>query len=181
MTSAPPPPPVSDDALRTKTGRGWDEWCAVLDAAGSAARPHKETARWLEAVHGLDGWWAQTVTVGYERARGLRAAYETPTGFQVGVSRTFPVAVERLFAACAGEESRRSWLGVEVALRTAVPPVSLRLAWPDGSVVALRFAAKGVGKSAVSVQHEKLPDAAAVERRRTFWKERLEALAAALG
>ncbi|HET9291576.1 MAG TPA: DUF4287 domain-containing protein, partial [Actinomycetes bacterium] len=65
--------PYSEQAIRANTGRGWDEWFALLDEWGGAERPHPEIVRWLVGEHGVPGWWAQGVTVGYERARGLRA------------------------------------------------------------------------------------------------------------
>jgi hypothetical protein len=37
---------------------------------------HTEIARWLVAEHRIGGWWAQSVTVAYERARGVRAKHE---------------------------------------------------------------------------------------------------------
>jgi len=70
---------MSDDAIRERTGRGWDEWFALLDAWQAASRPHPDVARWLRDEHGVDGWSAQSVTVGYERARGLRTPVSVPT------------------------------------------------------------------------------------------------------
>ena len=64
--------PYSDEVVRANTGRTWDEWFALLDRWGGAQRPHPEIARWLVEEHGVGGWWAQGVTVGYEQARGLR-------------------------------------------------------------------------------------------------------------
>src|SRR3712207_3275274 len=65
-------PRMSDDAVRRATGRGWDEWFAVLDAWDAAEHEHKAIATWLGSEHGVPGWWAQGITVEYEKARGLR-------------------------------------------------------------------------------------------------------------
>jgi hypothetical protein len=35
---------VSDQAVRRATGRGWDDWLAVLDAAGAARWDHPRLA-----------------------------------------------------------------------------------------------------------------------------------------
>ncbi|MEE3921840.1 hypothetical protein V2I01_36860 [Micromonospora sp. BRA006-A] len=59
--------------LRERTGQDWAGWFDRLDAWGAVDRTHTEIARWLVDTHGMPGWWAQTVTVGYEQARGLRA------------------------------------------------------------------------------------------------------------
>ena len=63
---------ISSDSLREATGRGWDEWLATLDAAGAADWDHKEIVAYLKREHGdtTTGWWRQSLTVGYEQARG---------------------------------------------------------------------------------------------------------------
>lgn len=49
----------------------------------------------------------------------------------------------------------------------------------DGTVVQFYFLPKGA-KSTVTIQHAKLRDRAAVEKSRTWWAERLDALATIL-
>jgi hypothetical protein len=88
--AAAAPPPVSDEAVRKATGRGWNEWFTILDDAGALAWKHPDIARWLAAEHGISGWWAQGVTVGFERARGLRAQHERQSGFSLSVTKTTP-------------------------------------------------------------------------------------------
>ena len=44
--------PYSEQAIRANTGRGWDEWFALLDEWGGAERPHPEIVRWLVGEHG---------------------------------------------------------------------------------------------------------------------------------
>jgi hypothetical protein len=93
-TSARPLPPrvtdpgVSEEAIRKATGRGWDEWLRDLDAWDAAERSHTEIARHVSETYSISGWWAQSVTVGYERARGMRAVHQTSRGFEVSVSKT---------------------------------------------------------------------------------------------
>ena len=120
-------PPMSDDAIRERTGRGWDEWFALLDAWEASSRPHPEIARWLREEHGVGGWSAQSITVGYERARGLRAPGQRPDGWSVTASKTVAVPVERLYAAFGDDGLRERWLpGAELHVRTASPPKSAR-------------------------------------------------------
>src|SRR5262249_19542391 len=63
---------MSDEAIRTRTGRGREEWFDLLDDWGAAERSHTEIARWINKEQGLDGWSSQSVTVSYERAGGGR-------------------------------------------------------------------------------------------------------------
>ena len=65
-------PGMSDAAVKAKTGKTWAEWIAALDKAGAKAMSHKEITKLLSSRHKLADWWSQMVTVGYERAKGLR-------------------------------------------------------------------------------------------------------------
>ena len=58
--------------MRNATGKGHGEWFGLLDAWGATDHSHTEIARWLNAEHGVPGWWSQNITVNYERARGMR-------------------------------------------------------------------------------------------------------------
>ena len=82
---------VSSAAVRKATGRGWEEWLGVLDAAGAADWDHGQIVAYLEHEHPEvgSGWWRQSITVGYEQARGKRVVGQTAdAGFQVGVQRS---------------------------------------------------------------------------------------------
>lgn len=175
-------PPFSEDAVRRRTGKGWREWIRILDAWGARERSHRDIARYLVEEHGVGGWWAQSVTVGYERARGMRAPHETSTGFQVGVSKTVPVDVATLFEAVVNPRRRSRWLeSGTLRVRTTRQPSTARFDFRDGrSRVSFGFTPKGETKSSVALIHERLPDADAVERMRAFWKERLARLADAV-
>src|ERR1700716_3035006 len=72
--------PMSDEAIRLRTGRGWEEWLDLLDEWGAAERPRSEVVRRLGEEHGIEGCGAQAVTITYERARGLRAVGEHADG-----------------------------------------------------------------------------------------------------
>src|SRR6266511_3058285 len=87
---------TSDEAIRRRTGRGWEEWFDLLDAWGAAERPHREIARWVAEQQGVEplAWGAQAVAVSYERARGLRAVGEHSDGFAVTASKTVAVRVD---------------------------------------------------------------------------------------
>lgn len=52
--------PVSDDAVRAKTGKGWNEWFSILDAASATELPHATIVKHLSAKHGVPAWWTQS-------------------------------------------------------------------------------------------------------------------------
>jgi hypothetical protein len=169
---------MSDDAIRAKTGRGWEEWFDLLDDWGAADRPRAETVRWLADAHAIEGWNAQAVTVTYERARGLRAVGEHADGFTVTASKTVAVPVDRLYEAFVDDAQRARWLpAAQLSVRTTSRPKSARFDWgDDGTRVVVAFIAKGDAKSAAALAHERLPDARAAERMKAFWRDGVAAL-----
>ena len=171
-------PPVADERLAEVTGRGWQAWFEALDGWGAASRTHTEIARWLREEHGVGGWYSQSITMGYERARGLRAPGEHADGFAVSASKTIAVPVERLFEAFDDEAIREQWIGGgDLRLRTATAPRSARYDWEDGSTrVNVGFTGMGDAKSNVGLSHERLPDADTADEMKTWWRERLTAL-----
>jgi hypothetical protein len=176
-------PGMSDATIKRGSGKTWPEWFRVLDGWGAKTRTHTEIARHVNQDLGVPGWWAQSVAVGYERARGMRARYQRPTGFEVGVSKTFPVSAKRLFSAFADAGQRRRWLEPgTLRTRTTLPGKTARFDFRDGATrVHVYFVSKGRAKATVHIQHERLPDARAVEDMRAFWKERLTELGRLLG
>lgn len=181
---------MSDDAVWKKTGRTWKRWVALLDTVDAHAWPHREIAKHLREVHDVDGWWAQTVTVGYERIRGLRDVGQRRGGqYDANKSKTFPVSADELHAWFAQAPRRAKWLpGVTLKVRTSQAGKSVRLTWVEaergvapaafaGTTVSVYFTPKGDAKSAAQIQHSKLVDRDAVDRAKEFWHGRLGALA----
>jgi hypothetical protein len=169
---------TSDATIKAKTGCTWERWVHALDHHGADQMTHREIATLVNTKYKIPGWWAQSVTVGYERIKGLRARGQRRDGsYEATKSRTFNVPVAVLFDAWADARTRRRWLdGAKVSVRTATSPKSMRLDWNDRSIIAVGFAAKGKAKSSVAVQHEKLPDRDTAERLKQYWSDRLDAL-----
>src|SRR5712691_12672918 len=63
----------SDAVLKEKTGCTWERWVKALDRAQAYTWSHREIATYVHEKYKIPGWWAQTVTVDYERIKGLRA------------------------------------------------------------------------------------------------------------
>jgi uncharacterized protein YndB with AHSA1/START domain len=169
---------MRDEVIKEKTGCTWERWVKALDHHGAATMTHREIADLVHTKYKIGPWWTQSVAVGYERIKGLRARGQRRDGsYEASKSRTFDVPVATLFGAFADAAMRRRWLnGASVRVRTATKPKSLRLGWDDGSIVAVGFTPKGKSKSAVAVQHTRLPDRETAERLKKFWLERFDAL-----
>ena len=166
---------VSDEKMREATGKSHEDWFAVLDAWGGTDHTHTEIARHVHDELGVDGWWAQSITVSYERARGLRAVGQMKDGWTINASRTVDVAVGDLFDAIVEDRVRKRWLpDADLGLRTATKPKSARFNWEDGSTrVNVTFEAKGPSKATVFVSHERLPDADTADAMKAYWRAAL--------
>jgi uncharacterized protein YndB with AHSA1/START domain len=119
------------------------------------------------------------VTVGYERIRGLRGRGQQRDGsFRAGRSRTFAVPVGTLFDAWADAAVRRRWLGAGAGrVRSATKPRTMRMDWPDGTILAVGFTPKGRDKSAVAVEQVQLASREAADQAKQDWGARFDALA----
>jgi hypothetical protein len=190
--AAPVKRAVSDAITRKRTGHGMEHWFAVLDAFGG--KGHTAAARHLYEDHGVDGWYAQGITVAWERARGLRAPNQRLGGaFEVSVSRVLPASVTDVAALINDPRRRGAWLsqaealvsaGLEGAFRLD-PPKRLvvrpgkdsRLRYPtDGRTVEISLRAKPAGRSSIVATSFKLASAQAVEQHRAAWRRAFDAL-----
>ena len=174
---------ITDEAVQRGTGKTWEEWFALLDTAGAEQLDHRSIVRHLVDRYSLGEWWRQMVTVGYEQARGLRVKHERPDGFQISRSKTYPVGVEQLYELCSDPRQRLRWLPEgPLTVRKATPHKSVRITWVDGaSSVELTMVAGSEGKSQLTIQHSKLPDARQAERMKGFWEHRLASLGQLVG
>ena len=174
-------PGMTDAAIATGTGEGWDHWLRLLDAWGATERTHTDIARFVREEHGVDGWWAQAVTVGYERARGLRARHQTTRGFEVSVSKTIAAPRDEVWKAFLESRRRGRWLEAgDLGSRRRAGPVGRSATFDvpsDGTRVAVAIDPRADGRSTVTITHEGLAGAEAVEAQRAAWKERLSRLA----
>lgn len=170
---------ISDEAVRKATGCDWERWVWVLDQQNAQSMSHKEIAELVHEFWKIPGWWAQTVTVGYERIHGLRAIGQRRGGsWEVNKSKTVAVPVEKLYRAFSVARSRKRWLsGVELEVRKATPGKSMRITWEDVTSVEVYFYAKGEAKSQVTIQHRKLASKDEADRLKEFWGGRLAELA----
>jgi uncharacterized protein YndB with AHSA1/START domain len=182
MLTDTPAQPKESAAAERATGRSTAEWFALLDDSGAAERSHAEIARWLAGQEGVSGWWAQSLTVAYEQARGRRLPHERPDGFRITASKTIAVPVSELFAAFTDEARRARWLpDAPLAVRTATASRSACYDWDDGtSRVNVGFTARSDTSSTIALSHERLPDADAAEEMKRWWRARLTELKALL-
>lgn len=186
----PPPLPddyeklagMSDAAVEKATGKRWPEWTAILDRERASELVHRDIVALVGAADGTpSSWWAQMVTVAYERFRGLRdVGQRRGGGWDVNRSRTIGVPIDALWSAFEEEGTRASWLPEPVTIRTAVRHKSMRMRLADDSPLNAYFTVKGDAKSVVTLEHLELPDRESADEMKARWGERLDALKALL-
>ncbi|MBI1830928.1 MAG: DUF4287 domain-containing protein [Planctomycetes bacterium] len=174
--------PISSEAVQKATGKTWDEWLALLDAAGAKAMTHQQIVAVLRDRHGVGMWWQQMVTVGYEQARGRRVTHERPDGFSINRSKTIAAPLARAYAAWKEKRIRGKWLAdADFTIRKSTLNKSLRITWTDGATqLDVQFFAKGRGKCQVTLKHARLKSEKEAEKMKAYWGKQLERLQALL-
>jgi uncharacterized protein YndB with AHSA1/START domain len=171
---------VTDDAVKARTGKRWDEWCKILDRAGGRMMDHREIAFLLEKQMGLSRWWSQMVAVGYENERGIRQdEHGEPPGrrYEVTLSKTLAIPRAAVWAAWQDPGTLARWLpDAKFEISKTVPPRLMHLAWPDATRVAVRFYERR-GKTRLVVSHGKLAENQA-EGLQKYWYDALDRLKA---
>jgi len=169
---------MTDDAVKAKTGCTWDCWVRALDRVNAADMTHREIAQHVREKYRVSNWWAQTVTVGYERIKDLREIGQQRGGmFAANKSRTFAAPLAKLYAAFSQKRIRDRWLAdAAFKIRTSSRNKSMRISWGEETSVDVSFNRKNNGKSQVSIQHRKLPSKAAATRMKEYWGVRLDDL-----
>jgi hypothetical protein len=169
---------MSDAAIKKATGCTWERWVRAFDYAKAYAWPHRQIAEYAHEKFKIGDWWAQTVSVGYERIKGLRAIGQRRDGtYEASKSRVFAVPLARLYRAWTDARTRARWLpGVNLVVRTATPQKSMRITWPDRTSVEVGFTGKGAAKAQVQLAHRKLADKPAATTMKAYWTARLAAL-----
>jgi len=175
---------ISEASVLKATGKTWTAWTEALDEIDAIELSHREIAKHVNDHYSeVTPWWAQSVTVGYERIRGLRDIGQRRSGsYDVNKSKTVAVPISKLYGAFTIDRQRQQWLpGANVELRTSTEDRSIRWTWMDGTTVSCWFTAKGDAKSTVQIQHGGLDSREAADELRVFWTGRLAELVSHLG
>ena len=170
---------ISEAKLVEATGKTWDQWFAILDRWGGTKHTHTEIARHLADDLGAPMWWTQTITVEYERARGMRVKYQRPDGvFAVSSSKTVAAPIEDAYDAVVDDDRRSAWLTDGMMMfRTGTELRSAHFDWEAGPTrVHVWVVEKDGGKTTVAVEHERLDGPHEAELAKAAWADRLKAL-----
>lgn len=172
---------ISSGAVKKATGKGWDDWIKTFDKEGASEMSHKEIARMLlDKGYIKNGWWAQSVTVGYEYAKGRRVKGQTQTaGFEIGVQKMIPAPPEKVWRLLNSSKAKKIWLGdAKAEIRTLRPKERIRLTWqlkewdkPSTLQVSLFCPRNTREKTNLRFHQEKLASFKVREQMRKHWRQ----------
>jgi hypothetical protein len=174
----------SDERIRERTGRGWEEWFELLDSWDAEAMDHTALARRVSQeleIHIL-AWDAQAITTSFERSRGKRAVGERVggDGFVASVSKTMKAGAEEVFTAFVDPSRRAGWLpGLELSERTVTKPKVARYDVAGGPTrLVMTVEAKGADKCTIAVEQSRLAGTEERDARKAYWRDALASLQA---
>jgi hypothetical protein len=170
-------PEHTEEVIRANTGRGWEDWRGLIDAWPGHAEGHGAVAAWLQEEHGVPGWWAQSVTVGWERITGRRLPHQVADGtFTANRSATITVDAALLEMSLRDPDALEELFpGLSLSLRSRPTSKTVRIAFEDGMALIAVYR-RDHGRATVHVSHEKLTTPQAVEHWKGFWGRWLSAL-----
>jgi hypothetical protein len=169
---------VDDEAVKAKTGKKWHEWFDILHNGSTRNLSHQDMAAFLGRQYDLSDWWCQMITNAFEQHAGRREQHQRPEGYEISLSKTFPVEVKILYECWSSVEERGRWIQESsFKVTTLTRNRSIRAQWEDGkSRLSVDFYPKGKDKTEVVVQHSRLDSLEAAEKMQTFWKNQLSKL-----
>jgi len=176
----------SDERIRERTGRGWEEWFELLDSWDAGSLEHTALTRRLAEVQGRPqlAWDVQAVASSYELTRGLRQVGQRvgADGWVAGASRTMCVSGEQALTAFVDPSRRAGWLpDVELHERVVHKPASARFDVGGGpSRLVVTTDERTPGRTTVAVQHTRLSGSEERQRWQRFWRQALTTLKAQL-
>ncbi|MCA9196941.1 MAG: hypothetical protein KDA87_05355 [Planctomycetales bacterium] len=170
-------PETSDQAILEATGRSWNEWCDLLESWPGHTQGHAKIAKYVQAEYEIGAWWAQSVTVGFERITGLRLPGQMSDGtFTANKSKTVSLDESWLRKLLLDPSERQDLFpGHETELRSKPSSKTIRLAMDDG-IVLIGMTPEKDGRLKIAIQHTKLANSEDAQRWKFYWGEWLDAI-----
>jgi len=196
-------PDLTDAAVKEKTGKTLKQWFAHLDEQGGLEAGRRELVNQLYSGAKLDEWWAATLVVEYERAKGQKEKDGKPKGYSICSTKTIAAPLERVFAAFGDAKTLDRWLGPKTkaafedggrfensdgdkgSFTRIRANKDLRFTWEHanrapGSQVEVLFADKGKGKTGITLNHTRIASRREADELRAGWGTAFDALKATL-
>lgn len=192
--------PMTEEAVKSATGKTWEEWFALLDErGGTGPGKRRELGNYLYADCKLDIWWSATINVEYENARGVLDKDNRPKGYMICSTKTIAAPVEKVYAAWVSNDALDRWFsahndaevtdggcykngdGDTGVYKRVRADKDLRFTWENpahspATIVDVTFQDNGKGKTLVTVSHDRIQTRAQADGLRDGWGEALDKL-----
>lgn len=190
--NAPVAPSVDDTSCRQATGKTLVQWFAELDRTPGLAAGRRALVQHVYDATGKDEWWATTIAVEFETARGQVEKDGKPKGYAICVTKTIAAPLAHVFAAFGDRQRLTVWFGKGADVTFADGGTlqnadgdrlrftrirqdkDLRMQWlaedlaPESQVEVL-FADKGKGKVGITLNHTRIQARRDADLLRTGW------------
>ncbi len=196
-------PALTDATTEAATGKSLAAWFAELDALGGPSKGRRELVNHIYSPAAKNEWWATTIVVEYEKARGAHEKDGKPKGYSICSTKTISAPLADVFAAFGDAAALDAWLGPKTKLAfedggaltngdgnhakfTRIRAnKDLRIEWNSeglapGTQVEVLFADKGKGKTGITLNHGRILDRRDADVLRACWAAALDALKARL-
>jgi uncharacterized protein YndB with AHSA1/START domain len=191
--------PVTDAAAKKDTGRTLKEWFAFLDANDGLAKGRRNCVMLLYGEMGKQEWWATTVAVEYERAKGQLKKDGLLEGYGICSTKTINAPPATVYAAWAEDKSFAKWFAGGLKAKVADSGTyedsdgnrgkflrvrenkDLRFSWENPafsgpSLVDVAFDAKGTDRTLLVLNHSRIQTRAEADGLREAWGQALDRL-----
>lgn len=184
---------VTSSGAMKATGSTLEEWFAALDAQGGPTLGRKTLADYLLKERKVDSWWAVTLAVEYEKARGALEKDARIRGYGICATKSVTATPGAVYDALLDV---RSWMGAGAkadpkeggafedgdghrgVFKRLAPGKTIKFTWTgpghqDVEEVEIKLSAAGP-KTSVVLNHSRLPDRAAADGMRAAWARVLD-------
>ncbi len=192
--------PFTDEACKAATGKTIEAWYAELDGLTGPKVGRRDRVHHIyESCK--EHWWATSVAVEYEAARGQKEKDGRQKGYFICSTKTLGVPVEAAYNAWTSSEALGPWFGdAKIDLKEDGELIDsdgnratfkrirenkdLRFIWTgrDGqeSLVDVSFTDKGGGKTGLLINHDRIQTRAEADGVRRAWSDALDKMKASL-
>jgi hypothetical protein len=173
--------PIDTTKFKDATGRDFYEWLAYLKQIDAEKLSHKDIAAQLIEKAGVDGWWAQSITVAYEQHTGRRQPGQRADGtFSASAARTLEGLPDKWFPVWCALMARETIISGQklIGAPTITSPKSgpnWRCQLADGSRVTMGATKISPEKSRAAVEHSGLSETAVLAAK-SYWRSKLAEL-----
>ncbi|MDX2154501.1 MAG: SRPBCC family protein [Bryobacteraceae bacterium] len=184
---------INSAAAQIATGLPFEAWFSDLDAKGGVALGRKAITDYLLRERQVDGWWATTLAVEYEKARGALEKDSSIRGYNICVTKSVGASPGEIFEALL---DIASWMGAKARFDLAeggafddgdghhgvfkrlAPAKMMKFTWAGAGhqaveEVEVKLTVSG-SKTSIVLNHTRLPDRAAADGMRRAWAEVLD-------